>query len=134
MISEPAPQHGRQRVVFDEYTDLCYGYNAFRANVLPTINVNRSTFEVETLINVRVAKAGLKVTEVPSVEQERIHGEIKLNPICDGVRVLRTIVRERVRSSLAAETFPSFSELDSWDPQRIVGLGMNDTLATQTVK
>ena len=29
-------------------------------------------FEVETLINVRIAKAGLRVTEVPSFETVRI--------------------------------------------------------------
>jgi glycosyltransferase involved in cell wall biosynthesis len=79
------------------YTDLCYGYNAFWSDVLPTINVSCDGFEVETLINVRVAKAGLNVAEVPSVEQERIHGESKLHPVRDGLRVLRTILRERVR-------------------------------------
>lgn len=79
------------------YTDLCYGYNAFWADVLPTINVSCDGFEVETLINVRVAKAGLAVAEVPSVEQERIHGVSKLHPVRDGLRVLRTIVRERLR-------------------------------------
>jgi glycosyltransferase involved in cell wall biosynthesis len=79
------------------YTDLCYGYNAFWADVLPTINVSCDGFEVETLINVRVAKAGLAVAEVPSVEQERIHGVSKLHPVRDGLRVLRTIIRERIR-------------------------------------
>ena len=54
-------------------------------------------FEVETLINIRVARAGLAVAEVPSIEHERLHGESKLNAVRDGLRVLRTIVRERVR-------------------------------------
>ena len=98
---------------------------------MPMINVNCSGFEVETLMNVRVAKAGLNVAEVPSVEQERIHGESKLNPIRDGIRVLRTIIRERLRSSLAAETCPSFSELDFKDPHGTVGLSIDDALATQ---
>jgi glycosyltransferase involved in cell wall biosynthesis len=79
------------------YTDLCYGYNAFWADVLPTLNVTCDGFEVETLMNVRVAKAGLAVAEVPSIEQERIHGVSKLHPVRDGLRVLRTIVRERLR-------------------------------------
>ncbi len=77
------------------YSDLCYGYNAFWSDVRPTINVDCSGFEVETLINVRVAKAGLNVVEVPSVEHERIHGVSKLHPIRDGLRVLRTILSER---------------------------------------
>ena len=36
-------------------------------------------FEVETLIHVRVAKAGLRVTEVPSFERSRCYGNSNLN-------------------------------------------------------
>ncbi len=39
---------------------------------------SRSTcpgFEVETLINLRIAGAGMKITEVPSYEEERISGD-----------------------------------------------------------
>jgi glycosyltransferase involved in cell wall biosynthesis len=95
------------------YTDLCYGYNAFWRDVLPVMNVDCDGFEVETLINVRVAKAGLSIAEVPSVEQERIHGVSKLHPVRDGFRVLRTIVRERVqRATTAAELYQApFKEL-----------------------
>jgi glycosyltransferase involved in cell wall biosynthesis len=95
------------------YTDLCYGYNAFWRDVLPVMNVDCDGFEVETLINVRVAKAGLAIAEVPSVEQERIHGVSKLHPVRDGLRVLRTILRERVRRvSSHVEPFQaSFREL-----------------------
>ena len=52
-------------------------------------------FEVETLINVRVAKAGLKIEEVPSFESVRIHGTSNLNAVSDGLRVLKTIATER---------------------------------------
>ncbi|MGA2924692.1 MAG: glycosyltransferase family 2 protein, partial [Solirubrobacteraceae bacterium] len=78
------------------FTDLCYGYNAFWTDVLPALDVTCDGFEVETLMNIRAAKAGLAIAEVPSVEHERIHGESKLRPIRDGVRVLKTILRERV--------------------------------------
>ncbi|MFZ0089668.1 MAG: glycosyltransferase family 2 protein [Solirubrobacteraceae bacterium] len=77
------------------YSDLCYGYNAFWSDVRPKINVDCSGFEVETLINLRIAKAGLNVVEVPSIEHERIHGVSKLHPVRDGLRVLRTILSER---------------------------------------
>jgi hypothetical protein len=62
------------------------------------MQVNCDGFEVETLINVRVARAGLRIAEVPSVEHERLFGESKLNAVRDGLRVLRvlrTIVTER---------------------------------------
>lgn len=76
------------------YTDLCYGYNAFWTRCLPYMRVDCDGFEVETLINVRIAKAGLIVHEVPSYENVRLHGESNLRTIRDGTRVLRTIVSE----------------------------------------
>jgi glycosyltransferase involved in cell wall biosynthesis len=76
------------------YSDLCYGYNAFWAQCLPYISPDVDGFEVETLINVRLAKAGLAVTEVPSVEFERISGASHLSVFRDGFRILRTILRE----------------------------------------
>jgi glycosyltransferase involved in cell wall biosynthesis len=78
------------------YTDLCYGYNAFWARCLPYMRVDCPGFEVETLINIRIAKAGLTIHEVPSRERDRIHGTSNLHPVRDGTRVLRTIARERV--------------------------------------
>jgi glycosyltransferase involved in cell wall biosynthesis len=78
------------------YTDLCYGYNAFWSSCLPFLHVDCDGFEVETLINVRVAKAGLIVHEVPSYERDRIHGTSNLHSVRDGTRVLRTIWLERI--------------------------------------
>ena len=43
-------------------------------------------FEIETLINCRVAAAGLKITEVPSVERRRLHGTTNLRTFADGAR------------------------------------------------
>ena len=79
------------------YTDLCYGYNAFWAHCLPFLDVDCDGFEVETQINIRAAKAGLAVVEVPSYEELRIHGASNLHAVRDGLRILRTILRERVR-------------------------------------
>ena len=76
------------------YSDLCYGYNAFWADVLPAIHLDAVGFEVETTMNVRALRAGLKVVEVPSFEDKRIYGEGRLKTIPDGWRVLKTILRE----------------------------------------
>jgi glycosyltransferase involved in cell wall biosynthesis len=81
------------------YTDLCYGYNAFWARCLPYLRVDCDGFEVETLINVRIAKAGLVVHEVPSNERNRIYGMSNLSAVRDGSRVLRTIALERVSAA-----------------------------------
>jgi hypothetical protein len=61
------------------------------------MSVDCAGFEVETLINIRIARAGLVVSEVPSFERDRIHGQSNLRTFRDGGRVMRTIVRERLR-------------------------------------
>jgi glycosyltransferase involved in cell wall biosynthesis len=95
------------------YTDLCYGYNALRATLLPVLDLPPvqtpgdladgmlwgDGFEIETLINVRVSEAGARITEVGSVELPRIHGVSNLRAIPDGLRVLHTIIAERRRLS-----------------------------------
>jgi hypothetical protein len=79
------------------FTDLCYGYNAFWARCLPFISLDVPGFEVETLINLRIAGAGMKITEVPSYEADRLHGQSNLKTFRDGFRVLGTILGEARR-------------------------------------
>jgi len=78
------------------YSDLCYGYMAFWKRVLPQLNLDCDGFEIETLMNVRILVAGLRIAEVPSFEAERIHGVSNLRTIPDGWRILKTIIREKV--------------------------------------
>jgi glycosyltransferase involved in cell wall biosynthesis len=79
------------------YSDLCYGYNAFWRHCLPVMSVDCDGFEVETLINIRIARGDLEIVEVPSFERDRIHGESNLSAVNDGWRILKTIARERFR-------------------------------------
>lgn len=79
------------------FTDLCYGYNAFWARCLPFISLDAPGFEVETLINLRIAGSGMKITEVPSYEANRIYGQSNLKTFRDGFRVLGTIFGEARR-------------------------------------
>ncbi|WP_433791494.1 glycosyltransferase family 2 protein [Actinoplanes sp. CA-252034] len=102
------------------YSDLCYGYNAFWAHCLDVFDLDHTSpapdnadgrlwgdgFEIETLLNLRAARADLKITEVASFEHNRIHGVSNLNAFTDGMRVLRTIAREwprRARVQQVAE-------------------------------
>jgi glycosyltransferase involved in cell wall biosynthesis len=94
-----------------DFTDLCYGYNAFWTDMSPVLDLPDAEapapdgsdmvwgdgFEIETLINCRMAAAEAEIAEVPSVERDRIHGSSNLNAVRDGFRVLRTILVERFR-------------------------------------
>ena len=93
-----------------EHTDLCYGYNAFWADLLPALQLPDHTrpgpdmtwgdgFEIETLLTCRVAAAGLRVTEVASVERRRLYGRTNLRTFADGARVLRTLFAEHRRAA-----------------------------------
>jgi glycosyltransferase involved in cell wall biosynthesis len=97
------------------YTDLCYGFNVFWRRHVPVLGLDATSpappggrrlwgdgFEVETLIHLRIAGAGLAVIEVPSFEHSRIHGVSNLSAFSDGLRVLRTILIERLMSIPAA--------------------------------
>jgi glycosyltransferase involved in cell wall biosynthesis len=91
------------------YSDLCYGYNAFWRRILPALDLPPAHapalaadrlhwgdgFEIESILSCRVAAAKLRVTEVPSTELRRIHGETNLRTFADGWRVLRTLLAER---------------------------------------
>ena len=89
------------------YSDLCYGYNAFWARVLPQLKLDGDGFEIETVMNVRALRAGLKVVEVTSFEQLRIHGESHLRTFPDGWRVLKAIGRE-LRTARTSQGSPDW--------------------------
>lgn len=98
------------------HSDLCYGYNAFWADLLPVLDLPHpglpprsdgsmhwgDGFEIETVLACRFATADLDIREVPSVERARIHGETNLRTFADGFRVLRTLGAERRRARRTA--------------------------------
>lgn len=81
------------------FSELCYGYMAFRRDSLPALALESTGFEIETEMVVRALRVGLRIDEVPSFESERRYGVSHLNTFRDGWRVLRTMLRERFRAS-----------------------------------
>jgi hypothetical protein len=81
-----------------KYTDLCYGFLAFRREALERLKpyLTSSHFQIETEICIRANKLGLEVVEVPSVELKRSHGESKLSGMRTSLQILQTILREFV--------------------------------------
>jgi glycosyltransferase involved in cell wall biosynthesis len=101
------------------YSDLCYGYNSFWADLMPLLDLPDHSspapangnmlwgdgFEIETVIACRFAAADVAITEVPSVEKLRMFGESNLRAFSDGTRVLKTLITEwrRARSTRRME-------------------------------
>jgi len=106
------------------YTDLCYGYNAFWADLIPLLDLPDHSspapangkmlwgdgFEIETVINCRFAAAQVSIAEVPSVEQLRMFGESNLRAVQDGLRVLKTLVTEWRRARVTRRMERKLSE------------------------
>lgn len=79
------------------YSDLCYGYRAFRKEVFKDLNLKSTGFSIETEISIKAAKNKLRILEVPSFEKQRKHGEGKLRGIVDGWKIAAIILREIIR-------------------------------------
>jgi glycosyltransferase involved in cell wall biosynthesis len=118
-----------------DYSDFCYGYNAFWRDCLPSLTFTmrgceNSTpqpgdgFEIETLMHIRARHTGLLVVEVPSYEGRRMYGASHLRTFSDGFRCLVTLMRAgRIRrrevvelrgagSDIGLEPCPSLFALD----------------------
>ena len=80
------------------YTDLCYGYRAFKKEALGKMYCRSKGFEIETEQSIRMKKAGLRVKEVSSFEARRKYGNSNLNSFKDGWRILKVILKEYFKS------------------------------------
>jgi glycosyltransferase involved in cell wall biosynthesis len=105
------------------WRELCYGYAAFWADVLPLLGVAELCsvsdalvgspqetdggarrleyghgFEIEAILFCRAAKLGLRIAEVFSFEHERRFGDSNLATWRDGWRVLTALRKERTYS------------------------------------
>lgn len=80
-----------------EFTDLCYGFLAFRRDRLDDLALTGRGFEIETEITLNAIHAGLRIAEVPTVELLRHYGASNLNAWRDGRRILGYLVRARLQ-------------------------------------
>lgn len=93
------------------YSDPCYGFNAFWRRHVPVLGLGEESpakmdgttrlpgggFEVDTLINIRAAQAGLTVKEVASYGYQRIHEVSNFDAVNDGLRILLAVLFEQYR-------------------------------------
>lgn len=90
-------------MLFDaQFTDLCYGYFAFKRCYLNHLDLQSAGFEIETELTIRAYVTGLRIGEVPSLELPRRTGRSNLRSFRDGTRVLRTMLEERRRMTGAS--------------------------------
>jgi glycosyltransferase involved in cell wall biosynthesis len=100
------------------FTELCYGYMAFRRSRLPQLGLKSTGFEIETEMVVHAVRAGLRIAEVASFESERRYGTSHLNTFRDGWRVLKTLLRERFWTIAADPARHALVTVSIQEPER----------------
>ncbi len=78
-------------IYHSNYSDMCYGYRGFRKSVIKKLKLKSDGFGIETEINIRAKKVGLRILEVPSFEKMRGYGRSNLRTFRDGYMILKTI-------------------------------------------
>ena len=76
------------------YSDITYGYNALWRKNADALALDIDGWACEIIGNIRAAKNGLRIVEVPSFERPRIAGEAKLGTFSAGWAILMAILRE----------------------------------------
>jgi len=79
-----------------ELYDILSGYRALRKDVYKNANLLKHGFEVEAELTVETLANGFRIIEVP-INYYRRHGDTKLSPIGDGLKIGKTIAELLVR-------------------------------------
>ena len=81
--------------IFDnKLTDIMSGYRAYSRELVQSIPILSSGFEVETEMTIRILDYGFRIEEVPLPYRERPEGSVsKLRTFHDGIRVLAEIAK-----------------------------------------
>ena len=74
-------------------TDVLSGYRAVRAEMVRTLPLTSSRFEIEAELTIRAVQAGYRVVDVPITAAPRAAGNApRLRVVSDGLRILASIV------------------------------------------
>ena len=77
------------------YTDALVMFRAFKKNIVSASAIDAPRAGFEVLLAIRCAKQKLKVLEIPGDEPKRIGGARKMNPILNGLDIIRLMMYER---------------------------------------
>ena len=76
------------------YTDITFGFNAYWRSTIRHLGRLADGFEFEIQAAIRAVTVGMRTAEVPTYEPARVGGVSKLNPVTDGLAILRIILAE----------------------------------------
>jgi dolichol-phosphate mannosyltransferase len=80
-------------------TDSQTGFRAFKKSVLKEIEITCNGYDVETEVTVKTLKNGFIVLEEPISFDKRKNGCSHINPLRDGIRILKAIMIASIQSN-----------------------------------
>ena len=78
------------------YTDTLVMFRAFKKDIVQKIPIGIPRAGLEPILSIRCAKLKLKVTEISASEPKRIGSARKMNPLLNGLDILRLIFSELI--------------------------------------
>ncbi|HKZ94584.1 MAG TPA: glycosyltransferase family 2 protein [Candidatus Bathyarchaeia archaeon] len=81
-------------------TDSQTGFRAFKKRVLEEIQITSDGYAVEIELTVKTLRNGFRVHEEPITFDRRNHGNSHVNPLRDGIRILKTMVQATVKARM----------------------------------
>lgn len=78
-------------------TDSMNGFRALTKKAIEKMSLDADRFDIEAEITTKAGKLGLRVTEIPTIEDPRAHGKSRLKTWRDGYVILKRIMKEAWR-------------------------------------
>lgn len=78
-------------------TDSMNGFRILTREAIEKMNIESDRFDIEAEITIKAGKLKLRVGEIPTIEDPRLHSSSRLRTIRDGYIILRRIVKEAFR-------------------------------------
>lgn len=79
------------------FTDICYGMFLINTSKYKNLNISSTGFNIEWELMRKASKNGLRIIEIPSIEQNRVHGKSNINYFRDGWSIATTVFREALK-------------------------------------
>lgn len=79
------------------FTDVFNGFRGIKRDKALALNLDAYNFDIELQMVIRAVKLGLRITEIPTIEEKRIGGKAHLRTVRDGFSNLRCLLREIIR-------------------------------------
>lgn len=77
-------------------TDSQSGFRAYKPHVLKEVKINSKGFDVETELTLKPVLMGYSLKEVPVLVRKRASGVSRVNPIKDGIKIMKQIVQSAI--------------------------------------